>query len=437
MNHLAALQCQGNRIPHLRIHAGYGTGDLRKAAVRGKLLNINKVITRDGIDMYRVFREVVDMHIVAAGGNRQIARRIVGGDADMDRHLFQHMTDVVRERRRIHLDAITEGIFPGINHLAVILVAVNLHQNRVARFRIFPAHVSGNRLLRRRQLSKVQGVVGGDIMNIDGVMRFSVQHHGTVRQRGHFITHRIVADQRHHHRIFTFLQRADRHRHFVAQFAVIIDHRSGKTLPLYTDGNGIPRFGIAACHAAYQCGHAVFNGVDHIVVRDGIDMYRVFREIVDMHAVGVGGNRQIAHRIVRGDRYLHVHITIDFCNVVGKIGSVYRNTIAQRAIAEIDDLTVVLVAIDLYQHRVARFRVFPADGSGNHLVTHIQLSTIQGVICRDIINREGVMCLGVQYHGTVRQCGHFVTHRIVADQRHLYIVSPLFESCGRHNDFIA
>ena len=166
-------------------------------------------------------------------------------------------------------------------------------------------------------------------------------------------------------------------------------------------------------------------------------MYRVFREIVDMHAVGVGGNRHIAHRIVRGDRYLHVHITIDFCNVVGKIGSVYRNTIAQRAIAEIDDLTVVLVAIDLYQHRVARFRVFPADGSGNHLVTHIQLSTIQGVICRDIINREGVMCLGVQYHGAVRHGSGFIAYRVMAYQRHLHIVSPLVEGCGRHNDFIA
>ena len=355
----------------------------------------------------------------------------------MDRRVFQHMVDVVRERARIHLDTITEGIFPGINHLAVILVAVNLHQHRVARFCIFPANVPGNRLLSCRQLVEVQGVIGGDVMNIDGVMRFGIQHHDTVRQRGHFVTRRIMADQRHHHRIFTFLQRADRHRHFVAQFAVIIDHRSGKILPPHADGNGIPRFGIAACHAAYQRGHPVFNSVDHIVVRHGIDMYRVFREVVDMHAVGVGGNRQIAHRIVRGDRYLHVHITIDFCNVVGKIGCVHRNTIAQRAIAEIDDLTVILVAIDLYQYRVARFRVFSADGSGNHLVTHIQLSTIQGVICRDIINREGVMCLGIQHHCMVRERSHFVARRIVADQRHLHIVSPLFEGCGRHNDFIA
>ncbi len=423
----------GNGIPRFGIaacHAAYQRGH---AVFNG----VDHIVVRDGVDMYRVFREIVDMHAVGVGGNRQVARRIVGGDADMDRRLFQHMTDVVRERRRIHLDAITEGIFPGINHLAVILVAVNLHQHRVARFRIFPAHVSGNRLLRRRQLSKVQGVVGGDIMNIDGVMRLGVQHHGTVRERGHFIPRRIMADQRHHHRIFTFLQRADRHRHFVAQFAVIIDHSSGKILPPHADGNGIPRFGIAACHAAYQRGHAVFNGVDHIVRRHLIDMYAVFREVIDMHAVGVGGNRQIAHRIVGGDRYLHVHITIDFCNVVGKIGSVHRNTVAQRVIAEIDNLPVVLMTVNLQLYRVANLGVFAAHGSGNHLIARIQFSTVQSVIVGHIVDSQHVMCLGIQHHGAVRHSSSFIAWRVMAYQRHLHIVSPLFESCGRHNDFIA
>ena len=166
-------------------------------------------------------------------------------------------------------------------------------------------------------------------------------------------------------------------------------------------------------------------------------MYRVFREVVDMHAVGVGGNRQIAHRIVGGDRYLHVHITIDFCNVVGKIGSVHRNTVAQRVIAEIDNLPVVLMTVNLQLYRVANLGVFAAHGSGNHLIARIQFSTVQSVIVGHIVDSQHVMCLGIKHHGAVRHGSGFIAYRVMAYQRHLHIVSPLFESCGRHNDFIA
>ncbi|SAD48399.1 Uncharacterised protein [Enterobacter cloacae] len=288
------LHADGHGITRFGIaacHAAYQRGH---AVFSG----VDHIVVRHGIDMYRVFREVIDMHAVGVGGNRQIAHRIVGGDADVYFHIFQHLTDVVRERRRVNINAVTEGMFTHINHLAAVLMAIDLHQYRITHFRVFPAHNTGNGLPGGGQFSKVQGVIGGDVMNIDGVMRFGIQHHDTVRQRGHFVTRRIMADQRHHHRIFTFLQRADRHRHFVAQFAVIIDHRSGKILPPHADGNGIPRFGIAACHAAYQRGHPVFNGVHHIIRRDLINMYAVFCEVIEMYIVAAGGYRQVARRIV-------------------------------------------------------------------------------------------------------------------------------------------
>ena len=153
--------------------------------------------------------------------------------------------------------------------------------------------------------------------------------------------------------------------------------------------------------------------------------------------MGIGGNRQVARRIVRGDRDLHVHAGVDIKAVTGKVRSIHRNTVAQRVVAEIDYLTVILMTVNLHQHRVARFGVFPAYRAGNHLITCVQLTTIQGVIAVYIINCQRVVRLGVQRDGTVRDRGDFVTCRIVTDQRHHHIVCPFFEGCGRHNDFIA
>ena len=166
-------------------------------------------------------------------------------------------------------------------------------------------------------------------------------------------------------------------------------------------------------------------------------MYAVIREVIDMHVVATGGNRQVTRCIMGGDADLHFHIPIDQGAVICKVRSVHRNTVAQRVIAEIDNLPVVLMTVNLQLYRVTNLGVFAAHGSGNHLIARIQFSTVQSVIVGHIVDSQHVMCLGIQHHGAVRHGSGFIAWRVMADQRHLHIVSPLFEGCGRHNDFIA
>ena len=60
-------------------------------------------------------------------------------------------------------------------------------------------------------------------------------------------------------------------------------------------------------------------GVDHIIRRYHANVDLISREIINVYAVGIGGNRLVARRIVRGDRDLHVHITVNRYAVVGKV----------------------------------------------------------------------------------------------------------------------
>ena len=150
-------------------------------------------------------------------------------------------------------------------------------------------------------------------------MRLRVQRDGAMRQSGNFIPHRIMADKRYRHLIFAFQQGHLRQRNFIAQLAVIINDRSGIVLPTHANSDHITCSGITAGCTANQRYHAVFNGVDYVIRRYRVDADLVGGKVINVHVVGVGGDRQVTRRIVRGNRDLHFHITVNRYAVVGKV----------------------------------------------------------------------------------------------------------------------
>ncbi len=183
LHHRDAIQLQRHHIPGRRIHAGYGTGDLRKAAVRGKLFDINKVITRDGINMHLVYRKVVDMHVVVADRRHFVAYRIIRDNRRPDVDIFILVALVVAERRRIDRDLVAQLTVIQRNDFTLKRVAIDLKADNVVKLRI-TIDGAGDELLSHIQFAMVQGVIGGHLINRNARFRVQIDmHHMVVRYR--------------------------------------------------------------------------------------------------------------------------------------------------------------------------------------------------------------------------------------------------------------
>ncbi|MNM81035.1 hypothetical protein D3C81_930220 [compost metagenome] len=134
---------------------------------------------------------------------------------------------------------------------------------------------------------------------------------------------------------------------------------------------------------------------------------------------------------------MHLNIFQHVATVVRKGGGVHRDAVAQAAVAQVDHPPVIIVTVDDQIHPVTCPGILPADGAGHHLMTHIQFAAVQDVIRRHIINADGVVCLGVQHHGAVIQCGHFIPRLVVADHRHHHPVTAFLQRARRDRHLVA
>ena len=197
-----------------------------------------------------------------------------------------------------------------INHLAVKRLVIDFYDHRIANLRV-TAHLTADELHRRIQLKMVKFVVISDAINSDGTLRLGIQRNGSMLHRHRLVARCIVTDQRHHHVVAAFLQHTYWNKHFVAQNAVIVNHRAAKVLclPLYVDGNHIARFGIQAFRdTANQRRHPAFNGVHHIIRRDYIRRHHVFGKVINMNFMAIGSDGKVTRRIMRGDSDVHIDI---------------------------------------------------------------------------------------------------------------------------------
>ncbi len=267
-------------------------------------------------------------------------------------------------------------------------------------------------------------------MNIDGVMCFSVQYHRGVLHRHRGVACRIHPGHCHFYIITAFGQYRRVHRHFIAQRPVFIGHHQAGIGPaVHRHRNVIARLRIPGHGPADQRRHPQLTAVHDIIPCHGINADGVGRLGIQYHRGVLHRHRGVACRIHPG--HCHFYIITAF----GQYRRVHRHFIAQRPVFIGHHQAGKGPAVHRHRNVIARLRIpghRPADQR-----RHPRFTAVHDIIPCHGINADGVGRLGIKHHGAVRHCSGFIAYRVMAYQRHLHIVSPLFESCGRHNDFIA
>ena len=137
----------------------------------------------------------------------------------------------------------------------------------------------------------------------------------------------------------------------------------------------------------------------------------------------------VARRVNPGHRHLHVVAAL------GQRRRRHRHLVAQRPVLVRHHPPGKGLAVHLHRHRVVRLGISGHRAAQQH--RHPGLAAVDGVITCHRLNADGVCRLSVQHYGFMRHRHGFIANLIMADQRHLHVVSAFFQHRGRHGNLIA
>ncbi|GDX05282.1 hypothetical protein BSPA111_14730 [Buttiauxella sp. A111] len=242
---LFTVDADHHMIAHLRV-AGDLTADKSRHAGFG---SVDHVVSRHGVDGQGIVRLSVEDHGFVFHRNRGITGIINTGD----HHLHVVTTFTQRIGRHRHFVAQMTVFIDGDR--AVKFFAVNTDHDFIAHLRV-AGHLTADQGW-HAGFGGIHGVITGHLINSQGVVRLSVEHHGFVFHRNRGITGIIDAGDHHLHVVTAFAQRVCWHRHLIAQVAVFIDGDFPvERLAVDADHHAVTRLRITRDCTADQSWHA-------------------------------------------------------------------------------------------------------------------------------------------------------------------------------------
>ncbi len=342
-----------------------------------------------------------------------------------DHHL--HIVAAFVQGRRRHRYFVTQlAVF--IGHRAVEVLAVNADHHMVACMCI-TGYLSADERW-HTGFAGVDGVVTRHRFDSQGVMRLGVQHHGFVLYRNRGVTGGIHTGDHHLYVIVAFIQCCRRHRHFIAQLAVGIDHNLAvEIMPVDADHHVVTHLRITGYLSADECWHTGFAGVDGVVASDRFDSQGIMCLGIEHHVLMLNHNRGVTGCIHTGDH--HLHVVAAFVQRRRR----HRHFITQLTVGIRHHVTAVFMAVNADDDFIAHLRI-TAHHAGDHR-RHPGLGGIHHIVTGHGLDDHMVLGMGVEHHVFVLGRNRGVTGRVNTGDHHLHIIIAFIQRRGWYRHFIA
>ncbi|CAB3717384.1 hypothetical protein LMG26219_06324 [Achromobacter marplatensis] len=321
-----AVDGQGDGVADLDVTAdlaGHGN-------VLARFFSVDDAVARDRVDRDRSVNVGVDAVALIGFSGLAVAGVIGRRDGGVD-------IAVLSQLRTRNIDAVAQGTVTQIHDLTGVVLAVDGQGDGVADLDV-AADLTGHGNILARFFS-VHHAVAGDGVDRDRSIDLGVDAVTLVGFGGLRIT-RIVRSGHGCVDIAVLSQLGTRHVDAVAQGTVTqVDNLAGVVLTIDRQGDGVAHLDVATDLTGDGNVLAGFFGVHHAVARDRIDRDRGVNVGVD--AVALIGFSGLAVAGVIGRRDGGVDIA-----VLGQLGARHVDAVAQGTVAQIHDLTGVVLTID-------------------------------------------------------------------------------------------